>query len=316
MALALQRSAAPTVGRTIYMRSNSLAAIAVAIAAVLATPLAASAEVLHTIAPGESLSSIAATDGLSVAALAAANGLSPDAEVEAGTTIVIPASDSVAGAPSTEAPAAASYVVQPGDTLSAIAATDGVSAQELAAANGIELEALLPAGTTLVLPAAGLDAAPTAATSEDPEAAYRDEAAPSEADDAETPSSAEVGEIAEQNGVPAAFAEAIAEQESGFDNGAISSVGARGVMQILPGTWTWIDDSLAGTTPLASESASENVRAGTLMLNVLLDESGGDAALAAADYYQGSASVREHGEYPETERYVEDVLALEQGYEG
>ena len=43
------------------------------------------------------------------------------------------------------------------------------------------------------------------------------------------------------NGVPAALAEAIAWQESGWNNDEVSGVGAVGVMQIVPTTWTWID---------------------------------------------------------------------------
>jgi hypothetical protein len=49
--------------------------------AALCAPATASAAFIHTVAPGESLSSVAATDGLSVYQLAAANGLSPDSQL-------------------------------------------------------------------------------------------------------------------------------------------------------------------------------------------------------------------------------------------
>ena len=65
-------------------------ALALATTAALALPGGASADVAHVVAKGESLTSIAATDGLSVSALAAANGLEPDTELIAGSLLKIP----------------------------------------------------------------------------------------------------------------------------------------------------------------------------------------------------------------------------------
>src|SRR6202043_2617211 len=92
----------------------------------------------------------------------------------------------------------------------------------------------------------------------------------------ESVSPSEVGSIASANGVPPSLAEAIAEQESGFNNSVVSSANARGVTQILPETWSWIDQELAGSEHLAPASASSNVRAGVLLLHSLLGETGGD----------------------------------------
>jgi hypothetical protein len=47
-----------------------------------------------------------------------------------------------------------------------------------------------------------------------------------------------------------------------------------------------------------------------LLLKDLVSLTGSDA-LAAAGYYQGIASVEQHGMYPSTQQYVNDVLALE-----
>ena len=102
----------------------------------------------------------------------------------------------------------------------------------------------------------------------------------------------EVGSVAAANGVPSSLADAIAWQESGFNNDLVSSADARGVMQILPGTWEWIQHTLdTGGPPLAPASAADNVRGGVLMLHSLLDATGGDSAMAAAGYYQGLPSV-------------------------
>jgi soluble lytic murein transglycosylase-like protein len=129
-----------------------------------------------------------------------------------------------------------------------------------------------------------------------------------------TPS--EVGSTAEENGVPASLAEAIAAQESGFNNSLTSSADARGVMQILPETWRWIGQELAGSTPLAPASAASNVRGGVLLLHSLLEATGGDPSLASAGYFQGLESVRREGEAPETEEYVNNVLALRHQFGG
>ena len=55
----------------------------------LAAPACASADFGHVISPGESLSSVAATDGLSVDQLAAANGISSDSQLTAGATVFL-----------------------------------------------------------------------------------------------------------------------------------------------------------------------------------------------------------------------------------
>jgi N-acetylmuramoyl-L-alanine amidase len=95
----------------------------------------------------------------------------------------------------------------------------------------------------------------------------------------------------------------------------VSSANARGVMQVMPGTWDWVQRNLA-SRQLDPSSATDNVHAGTLYLRQLLRESGGDPAIAAAGYYQGPASVRKIGMLPETQRYVQNVLALRSRFGG
>jgi soluble lytic murein transglycosylase-like protein len=312
--------------------------VAGAAAAMLIAPATASASFPHLVEPGESLSSVAASDGLTVEQLAAANGLSPEASLVAGSTLMIPsqtaeAGEAGSGASETRssaegsersAPAAGSYVVQPGDTLSAIAANAGVSTAELASANGIDEEAPLLAGAVLTVPVASASAAASQSSgaSADQSANSSPEAAAEGASNAppypteETVTPSEVGSIAAEHGVPPSLAEAIASQESGFNNSVRSSADARGVMQILPETWSFISQELAGSTPLSAASAASNVRGGVLLLRSLLDATGGDPALAAAAYYQGLESVRQEGVAPETEEYVSSVLALQQHFGG
>jgi LysM repeat protein len=334
-------------------------------------PAAAAAAVPHVVGSGESLSSVAASDGLSVEQLAAANGLSSEATLAAGSTLMIPEQAPAGSEPSAgettssaESPpessgsslthdndgdgddagageaagagegssAAAtaattatsgSYVVQPGDTLSAIAARAGIGVAELATANGVDPNSMLLTGTVLTMPtASGEGAASHGVPSEGGQTASAQpvgtgaegsESGPPFPTE-QTVSPSEVGSIASENGVPPSLAEAVASQESGFNNGLTSSSDARGVMQILPGTWNWIGENLAGQTPLAPASAESNVRGGVLLLHSLLNETNGNPALAAAGYYQGLPSVLENGELPSTEEYVNSVLALQQQY--
>ena len=312
----------------------------------LAAPEAASADFVHVVAPGETLTSIAAADGLTVDQLAAANGVSPYTEVVAGTGIQIPPQQQAASAPvagdgdadsddaaavSTAAPVNAapatggSYVVQPGDTLTAIAARAGISVAQLAAANAIDPNAPLLIGTALRLYGAGgtsqyvsSSTGAAGSASSQPVGAVA-EGSPTDPPypTAQTVTPGQVGSIASANGVSPSLAAAIAYQESGFNNDLVSSADARGVMQILPGTWRWIQHTLdQGGPPLAPASATDNVRGGVLMLRSLLDSTGGDPAMAAAGYFQGLPSVQQNGVYPSTQQYVNDVMALRRQFGG
>lgn len=293
-----------------------------AAALMLAAPAAAQADFMHVVTPGETLTSIAATDGLTVDQLALANGISPNTKLIAGSTLAIPPQDAPGTAAvstsTTETPAAAgSYVVQPGDTLTGIAARAGTSVSELAALNGLNPNDFLLYGTVLRLPGASATAPVVSAASSEPEGAQAEGSA--SGPPYPTPqrvSGSEIASIAEADGVPPALAEAIGWQESGFNNDLVSSVGARGVMQILPGTWNWIGQDLNSGMPLAPDSALDNVRGGVIMLRALLDATGGNQAEAAAGYYQGLSSVQQHGMYPSTKQYVNDVLSLERQFGG
>jgi LysM repeat protein len=292
---------------------------AIVVVAAFAAPATAAADVPHTVARGETLTSVAAADGLSVARLAAANGLAPDAQLIAGATLRIPprgasaASDAASTAPggatagTSSGTAADGYRVVRGDTLSAIAARHGVTVDELAAANGLDPAGILPAGARLSIPG-------STASSSAPVARARSGAAGVRPTD-ETVSPSDVGRIAASDGVSPSLAEAIADQESGFNNAAVSPTGAIGVMQIEPGTWRYIRGQLGGAR-LAPDSAQDNVRGGVELLHSLLAQTGGDPTLAAAGYYQGLQSVREHGLYPDTRHYVRAVRALRARFGG
>jgi LysM repeat protein len=268
----------------------------------------------YRVQAGDTLSDIAARNGVSLSALAAFNGLKTDSWVIQGTSLHIPAAGSapVARAASS-APAApeamGAYKVRPGDTLSGLAAAARVPAAQMAYMNGLDPNAQLVAGTVIKLPTGAAIATSTPA----PARTIVPQAAPMASPGRVT--AAQVGSLAAQQGVPSSLASAIAWQESGFNNAMVSPANARGVMQVMPGTWSWVQANLSSTR-LDPSSPTDNVKAGSLYLAHLLRETNGDPSMAAAAYYQGLDSVRRIGMLPETRRYVANVLALRARFGG
>lgn len=309
------------------MRPLPISILAAAVA-LLAAP-AAHAHVVHTVAPGDTLWSIAAKSNLTTRTVAAFNGLREDSHVLLGTQIKIPsiaegraalakagvavadaaATGSAKIASATPAPGGprplGAYVVRAGDTLTGLAAQTGVPTAQMAYMNGLRPTAQLLIGTVMKLPvgapAPARAAAPAPPTRVVP--AANPTPAPGRLD------AAQIKQIAAQHGAPGALAAAIAWQESGFNNAMVSSANARGIMQVMPGTWDWVNRNLA-SGPLDPQSAADNVRAGSLYLAQLLRQTGGDQRLAAAGYYQGLSSVRARGMFDDTRQYVDNVLAL------
>jgi soluble lytic murein transglycosylase-like protein len=299
--------------------SRSISTCTFLTALALAAP--ASGAVPHTVQPGETLWSIAAANNFTTRTVAAFNGLSEDAQVVTGSTIQIPTVAEGAAAlgqtggsdESTSAaapPPAGAYTVQPGDTLSGIAAQSGVSVSQLAWMNGLDPSAPLLTGTGLKLPTDAPLAAPAQAQ---PAPATLPNAEPNAAPGRLT--STQIGQVAAQQGLSPSLAAAVAWQESGFNNGVISSANARGIMQVLPGTWAWVQQNLASRS-LDPNSPLDNVSAGSMYLSQLVRDAGGDESLAAAFYYQGEGSVQAIGMLPETRQYVADVQALRSRFGG
>ena len=306
------------------MRPLPLSVLAAAVALLAAPP--ASAHVVHTVAPGDTLWSIAAQSNLTTRTVAAFNGLREDAHVVLGSTIGIPSvAEGLAAlrragivpragtAPSSAAPprALGAYEVRPGDTLSGLAAQSGVPMAQMAYMNGLDPARALLAGTVIKLPSG----APAPAGAARPAPAARVVPAADPLPTAARLGAAEIKALAAQHGAPASLAAAIAWQESGFNNAVVSSANARGIMQVMPGTWDWVNRNLA-PAPLDPQSAADNVRAGSLYLAQLMRATGGDARLAAAGYYQGLSSVRTRGMFEDTKRYVENVMALRARFGG
>lgn len=280
----------------------------------LLLPAAAYANYPHVVQPGETLTSVAATDGLSVEAIAAANGISPQAELVAGRVLWIPPrtlTTAGAGAAATGTTGAVSTATDDAATTSTHTQIDPDNDGDNDADNASDSTTSLvsTSSTTRQAATSSSDASQTqTATQQTVTSGVGAEGVP--VPTAERVSASEIASIASANGVPAAFAEAIAWQESGWNNDEVSGAGAVGVMQIVPATWTWIDRYLTPSNPLGTASAAENVRAGVLLLRQLLQLTGGNERLAAAGYFQGLKSVQARGMYASTRQYVNDVMAL------
>jgi len=276
--------------------------LAIPAAATSAAPAAPSTTgATYTVKSGDALSRIARTYGVSTSALAKANGIADVHRIRVGQVLQVPGSASTPAASAPAAPAApsaSSYRVVAGDALSRIARSLGVSTSALAKANDISDVHRIYVGQVLKVPGGTSSAAPAAAPTAAPTGSL---------------SKAQVGalidEIAGDYGWNPAWIKALAWQESGWQQSVVSSVGARGIMQVMPGTGSFISRSLVGRT-LDLGDPRDNVIAGVAFLDYLYDLTGGDIDMTLAGYYQGLGSVRRNGMYTDTERYIRNITAL------
>ena len=111
-------------------------------------------------------------------------------------------------------------------------------------------------------------------------------------------------------GLDPQFIAAIIKVESNFDHLAVSSKGAQGAMQIMPGTQA----QLGLKDPFDVQA---NIHAGCAFIRELLLQYG-STELALAAYNAGPGAVDKYGgipPYAETQNYVRRVMALWQGEE-
>jgi len=184
------------------------------------------------------------------------------------------------------------HVVRTGESFYSIAARYHVSPWLLARRNRIPLTSVIVPDQRLVLPGGARLGVPAMTGPPASRDAVR----------------ATIDRWARVYGVDPALARALAWMESGFQQDVVSSVGAIGVMQLLPETWEFVDTVLVGfRTP---RNYDGNVRAGVRYLRWQLDHFGGNVRLALAGWYQGARAVREIGLYDDTKLFVRVVLAL------
>ncbi len=105
-------------------------------------------------------------------------------------------------------------------------------------------------------------------------------------------------------GISGALVDAVAWQESRYNHRARSSVGAIGVMQLMPGTAR----QLGVTDPT---NLHENIMGGAAYLRKQLDRFGNNVPLALAAYNAGPGAVQKYGGIPpyrETRNYVRQIM--------
>lgn len=115
---------------------------------------------------------------------------------------------------------------------------------------------------------------------------------------------AHIREAAALYRLPESFIRAIIRVESDYHLGAISRVGAQGLMQLMPGT-------AAHMGVRDAFDPRQNILGGTRYLRILANDFRGDLILTIAGYNAGEGAVVRHRgvpPYAETQRYVQRVL--------
>lgn len=135
---------------------------------------------------------------------------------------------------------------------------------------------------------------------------------------------------AESQGIDPAWAFAIIRRESAFQTDAVSPVGARGLMQIMPDTAEYLQRRQPGgqVRRVNLNKPEDNIRLGTRYLADLLNRTSGNWLLATASYNAGYNRVRQWAPdeamaadmwietipYQETRDYVKAILTYQEIY--
>ena len=258
--------------------TSRLAAAALGATAIAALPASVVAST-YVVRPGDTLGDIAIRHGTTVRALADANAIADPAALHPGQMLHIPDASLSLPAYTAGAPDVEHHAVRRGEGVIETARHYGVDPTTLARVNGIGVNAPLAQGDELVVPGRL--------------ARYN----------------ALLTHVAATVAVDARLIRAVAWAESGWRQEAVSSTGAVGIMQLEPSTGQWVSETLAGRR-LDIWRAIDNVTAGSLLLRHLLEVTEADRDAALAGYYQGEASVKEHGLYADTLRYQRQVVGL------
>lgn len=134
----------------------------------------------------------------------------------------------------------------------------------------------------------------------------------------------------QQNNLSEELVYAVIECESGFDEKAESYLGAKGLMQIMPETFFWLQEKLGESLPEEKLFEAETaIKYGCYFYGQLLSQFE-DEATAVAAYHAGAACVEEwlgdtnysdNGKtlkeipYPTTAHYVEKVMNIKKLYQ-
>jgi LysM repeat protein len=293
---------------------------------------------VYVVKSGDTLSAIATRHGVGLSEIFKWNGLGmssviyPGQKVKVGGGSSTPVSSApvTAAAPKPSAPAPASsgsYTIKAGDTLSGIAARNGVRLSDVLSANRLTMSSIIYPGQKLVIPGASTIApassTPATTTPLVPStflgfsypAAVVSSANQNKAllNASPVPTRQQmksiVADTARRMGVDASLALAFAFQESGFDQRAVSPANAIGTMQVIPSSGEWASDLVGRKLNLLDPY--DNATAGIAIIRQLVRTSP-DVDTAIAGYYQGQYSVSQNGMYEDTKGYVAAIKANRQ----
>jgi len=119
-----------------------------------------------------------------------------------------------------------------------------------------------------------------------------------------------VKKASDRFGVDIHFIKAIIKAESGFDEAAVSKKGAKGLMQLMPGTASDME-------VMDPHDPEENIVGGTRYFSMLLKRFKNNKTLALAAYNAGPETVENYNgipPYPETQAFVERVMRYYHSY--
>ena len=153
----MQRSLRDSLSLTTIPVVRLKAVLILCLCLVAAAPVQAqTGPVTHVVQPGENLFRIALRYGLTADQVAAANGISDPARIYVGQALIIPIAGSTAppvSAASTAANPAGFHIVQAGENLYRIGLKYGLTAQQIAASNGLSGVNTIFVGQRLTIPA-------------------------------------------------------------------------------------------------------------------------------------------------------------------
>jgi N-acetylmuramoyl-L-alanine amidase len=256
----------------------------------------------YTVHWGDTLWGISQRYGVSMSQLAAANGMQVNDLLLTGRTLVLPTAAAPAATP---APAAPATAAAPSVAASQAALSQNDMPAAGAAATGGAVAPVLPNAAQYAQQQAFCSSFVPAAS---PVGVlpYLLQISPSRL--ALRPIFVQ---WAEANGIPASLVEAIAWQESGWQQSAVSNVGAIGIGQLMPGTAQFISMDLIGDPSLQSSDPTDNIRMSARLLGYLYKSTGGNLCQTVAGYYQGLRNVLLYGVIPDSQAYVANVLSLQ-----
>jgi LysM repeat protein len=258
---------------------RSILANALALGMLLSGPSLALADGRYVVRPGDTLSAIALKFGVSLGTLAEANGIYDWDYIEAGRELVIPQRQDVHR-----------YTVKTGDYLMGIASSFGIHLSELLRYNPqvVDADVIYPGQVLLIPVHSGGGYAPASGSDFVRQT---------------------IDQYAAAYGIDPQLVEALAWQESGWQQHVVSPAGAVGVMQIMPDTGHWLASDVLGRPLDVHGSVTDNVLAGVAYLRWLLDRTG-DISQALAGYYQGLGSLHRYGPFEDTRAFVHNVMAI------